>query len=42
MGTANECAEKFNVQKETVYFWNTKTYKKRIENKPKAIVAEIV
>lgn len=42
MGTAEECAKKFNVKRKTVYYWNTKAYKKRIANRPKAKVAEVV
>lgn len=30
VGTAKECAKHFNIRNETVYFWNTQCYKKRI------------
>ncbi len=30
-GTAKECADFLGVKESTVRFWNTKTYKKRIE-----------
>lgn len=31
-GTARECAEKLGVSINTIHFWNTKAYKKRIES----------
>ena len=34
-GTAEECAEHFNVCRTTVYFWNTETNKKRKLGKTK-------
>lgn len=30
-GTAKECAEYLGVSINTIHFWNTRTYKKRIE-----------
>ena len=31
-GTARECAEKLGVSINTIHFWNTTTYKKRIDS----------
>lgn len=34
-GTAEECAEHFGVKRNTIYFWNTETNKKRKLGKTK-------
>lgn len=42
LGTAEECAKKLGVKRETIKFWTTKSYKKREQSLKNAKIAIVV